>query len=118
MQLISKCIGTEIRIWTRLYGAVNLDNSPVSLVNQLESVQIEAMRIVTGGTKLAFINKLNEETDSEKLSDRREKHRLILLYKIINNETSEYLQSLIQNSVDSFHGHYTRQSQNIKKFAL
>ena len=55
------------------YGDVIWDNSTMSLVNKLENVQIEAMRIVTGGTKLTSINKLYEETGWETLKDKREK---------------------------------------------
>ena len=32
------------------------------LINKIENVQSEAARIVTGGTKLTFIQKLYEET--------------------------------------------------------
>jgi hypothetical protein len=60
-------------------------------------VQSEAARIVTGGTKLTSIQKLYEETGWEKLLERREKHKLNLLYKIVNNR----------------HYHNTRQAANI-----
>jgi hypothetical protein len=49
-------------------------------------------RIVTGGTKLTSIQKLYEETGWEKLLERRGKHQLILLYKIVNNQAPGYLE--------------------------
>jgi hypothetical protein len=45
---------------------------------------LEAARIVKGGTKLGSIQKLYEETGWGKLLERREKHKFILLYKIVN----------------------------------
>jgi hypothetical protein len=50
-----------------------------SLINKLENVQLDAARIVTGGTKLTGLNRLYEETKWEKLSDRRQKHKLLLI---------------------------------------
>ena len=46
---------------------------------------------------------------------RREKHRLVLLYKIINKKAHEYLQNLLPNTVAFVHDHNTRQPQNISK---
>ena len=50
--------------------------------NELEKIQNEAARIVTGTTKLVSINSLLSETGWETLSSRRNKHKLTLLYKI------------------------------------
>ena len=43
------------------------------LINKLENVQVEAARIVTGGTRLVSLSHLYIETGWEKLKDRREK---------------------------------------------
>ena len=61
------------------YGDVVLDTQTHYFINIIENVQSEAARIVTGGTKLTSIQKLYEETGWEKLLERREKHKLILL---------------------------------------
>jgi hypothetical protein len=45
---------------------------------------VPQQRIDKGDTKLMSIQKLYEETGWEKLLERREKHKLILLYKIVN----------------------------------
>jgi hypothetical protein len=50
------------------------------LINTIENVQSEAARIATSGTKLTSIQRLYEETGWGKLLERREKHKLILLY--------------------------------------
>ena len=84
-------------------------------MNKVESVQIEAMRIVTGGTKLTSIQKLYEETGWEKLLDRREQHKLIMFYKMVNNEAPGYLQKLLPESIANRHTHFTRQSRNISE---
>jgi tRNA A37 N6-isopentenylltransferase MiaA len=83
------------------------------LINKIENVQSEAARIVTGGTKLTSIQKLYEKTGWEKLLERREKHQLILLYKIVNNQTPGYLRNVLPDRVDNRHYHNTRQSANI-----
>jgi hypothetical protein len=45
----------------------------ISLNTKIENVQLEASRIVTGGTRLVSLNNLYMETGWEKLKDRREK---------------------------------------------
>jgi hypothetical protein len=49
------------------------------LINILENVQVEAARIVTGGTRLVSLSNLYIETRWEKLKDRRERHRTDLI---------------------------------------
>ena len=61
------------------------------LINKIENVQTEAARIATGGTKLTSIQKLYEETGWEKLLEGREKHKLILLYKIVKGKLRDLL---------------------------
>ena len=97
------------------YGDVIWDSQNLTLVNKVENVQLEAARIVTGGTKLTSIQKLYDETGWEKLSDRRENHKLILLHKIVNKEAPGYLQSMLPELVSMRHDHNTRQSQNISE---
>jgi hypothetical protein len=63
------------------YPDVIWDSQNQSLINKLENVQLDAARIVTGGTKLIGHNRLDEETKWEKLSDRRQNHKLIFFTK-------------------------------------
>jgi hypothetical protein len=58
------------------YADVIWDSQNQSLINKLKNVQLDAARIVTGGTKLTGLNILYEETKWEKLSDRRQNHKL------------------------------------------
>ena len=59
------------------YGDVVWDSHTIYLINILEKVQIEAMRIISGGTKLTSLRELYTETGLIKLKDRRENHELI-----------------------------------------
>jgi hypothetical protein len=58
-----------------VYADVIWDNKTLFLINKLENVQIEAARIVTGGTRLVSINSLYKETGWETLQARRENHK-------------------------------------------
>jgi tRNA A37 N6-isopentenylltransferase MiaA len=95
------------------YPDVIWDSQNQSLINKLENVQLNAAKVVTGGTKLTGLNRLYEETKWEKISDRRQNHKLIVFHKIKNNRTPQYLLDLIPNSVDSRHNHNTRQVNNM-----
>ena len=52
--------------------------------DELEKIQIEAARIVTGATKLVSHDNLYRETCWETLNSRRKQHKLTLYYKMIN----------------------------------
>ena len=65
------------------YSDVLWDNIPQHDETELEKVQLEACRIITGATKLVSIANLYQETGFETLKNRRHKHtrKLILFYK-------------------------------------
>ncbi len=63
------------------YGDVVWDNCSIQLKNDIEAVQTEAARIVSGATKLCNIARLYQYLTCESLSDRRKKHRLFQFYK-------------------------------------
>ena len=66
--------------------------------NKLETVQIEAARVVTGAMKGTNSTKLLNELCWEPLQRRREIHRLVLFYKIIHGESPNYLQTFLPPS--------------------
>jgi hypothetical protein len=74
------------------YGDVVWDPHNMYLINILEKVQIEAMRIISGGTKLIPLRQLYKETRLSKLKDRRENHKLIQLFKMENDLTPHLYQ--------------------------
>ena len=77
------------------YSDVVWDNCTETLKHEIEAVHNEAARIVTGATKYCNIQKLLCDLKWETLAARRRKHRLILLYKMLNGLSPTYLSNLI-----------------------
>ena len=77
------------------YTDVVWDNCTQYEANELEKIQHEAARIVSGATKLVSIDKLLKEVGWDTLSCRRKKHKLILFYKMINGLCPDYLSPLL-----------------------
>ena len=69
--------------------------------NELDKIQNEAARIVTGSTKLASIDSLYTETGWETLGSRRKTHKLTTLYKMKNGLCPDYLASLVSATIGS-----------------
>lgn len=95
------------------YADVIWDFQNQSYIDKIENVQLDAARIVTGGTKLTSIQKLYDETRWEKLTDRRKRHKLLYFHKMVNNSAPQYLVNLVPNRVGSRHEHNTRQTDNL-----
>lgn len=96
------------------YGDVVFDNCTDQELNELERVQHEAARVVTGTTKLVSIDKLMHEVKWDSLKERRRKHKLILLYKIIHGHTPQYLTALLPPSVHENTSYNLRNANNIQ----
>ena len=84
------------------YADVIWDNQKQNLINKVENIQLDAARIVTGGTRLTSHDSLYEETKWEKLKDKRNNHKLVLFHKMIYNKTPQYLGELIPKTVDLY----------------
>ena len=84
------------------------DPHNIYLINILENVQIETMRIISGRTKLTPLRELYKETGLIKLKDRRENHKLIQLFKMQNNITPASLSTLIPHRFQDVHTYNTR----------
>ena len=80
------------------YGDVIWDNCTQYEKDELDKIQNETARIVTG-TKLVSINSLYNETCSETLERRRYNHKITLFYKMMHNITPLYLSSLVPQSI-------------------
>ena len=83
------------------YSNVVWDNCTQYESNDLEKIQNEAARIVTGATKLTSLQSLYIETGWESLASRRQKSKLVHFYKMQNEMTPEYLSSLAPPTVGS-----------------
>jgi hypothetical protein len=94
------------------YADVIWDNRKQNLINKSENIQLDAARMVTGGTRLTSHDSLYEETKWEKLKDGRNNHKLVLFHKMNYNKTPQYLAELIPKTVGTRHTHNTRQISN------
>ena len=70
------------------YADVVWDNCTQYEKNELDKIQNEAARIVTGTTKLVSIRELYKEINWDTLDERRRKHKLALFYKMVNGQWS------------------------------
>lgn len=95
------------------YADIVWDNMTEDLKDQIENINLDAARIITGATKLASKNLLYRETGWETLDQRRKQHRLIQFYKMYHGLTPDYLKDLITFRNDELHSYSTRSSQNL-----
>ena len=72
------------------------------------------MRIVTGLPSYTKLNYLYFETGIEKLSERRKRRKLQLIYKMHNNLTPTFLSSLLPSTVGDNDHYYFRNHQNYR----
>ena len=96
------------------YADVAWDNCISYVKQELDKIQTEAASIVTGATKLVSLHALFDEVNCEPLEARRMKHRLLLLYKMFNNLSPEYLSSLIPPTVNNISRYNLRNAHNIQ----
>ena len=99
------------------YGDLIWDNLSQELKSQLDKVQNEAARIVTGCTKLVSVVDLYHESGWETLSQRRRKHKLILIYKMVNGLTLNYLNSLVPPTIGDTFSYNLRNTNNLRNIA-
>ena len=82
------------------YGDVVWDNCTEQQKSDIEAVQIDAARIITGATKYCNTASLYAELNMQPLTDRRKQHKLTLLFKMKNNLVPNYICNLIPNAPD------------------
>ena len=97
------------------YASVVWDNCTLYEKDNLEKIQIEAGRIVTGLTRSASLYNLYHELGWLTLSERRKYQNLVLAYKITHNMVLQYLSSLFPPNVGNSVGYNLR---NNADFAL
>ena len=81
------------------YGDVLLSNISDGQAYKIECVQKRCARVVSGGIRGTSGHVLYEELGWESLCDRREKHRIYMLYKILHGNTPNYLKAILPESV-------------------
>ncbi len=93
------------------YASVVWDNCAEYEKEQLEKIQNEAARIVTGLTRSVSLVNLRQEIGWQLLSDRRHLQKLSVMYKADNNQLPSYLTNLIPPQVNTG-THYNLRNQN------
>ena len=96
------------------YADIIWDNIPHYLKEKVESIQIEAARIVTGATKLCSKSKLYEDTGWDSLNERRKKHKIIKFHEMFHKNTPEYLSRLVPRQLFEVHEYNTRRTRDIE----
>ena len=97
------------------YADVVWDNCTQQQMNDLEKIQIEAGRIVSGATKLVTLDLLYQELGWLKLSERRKLHKLFLFYKTVNGLPPNYLAELIPPHVRDKTSYSLRNADNLRQ---
>ncbi|MEW8544911.1 MAG: reverse transcriptase family protein [Candidatus Thiodiazotropha sp.] len=87
------------------------DNASSESKKQLDAIHIEAARTITGATKLCAIDKLFADLGWESLQSRRNKHKLVIFYKIMNGLTPDYLSDLVPPLIQDT-THYNLRNSN------
>ena len=77
------------------YADIIWDNCFNYEKENVEKIQIEAGRVVTGATKSCSRAKILQETGWDSLEKRHYKHRMVTFYKMVNNLSPPYLQNLV-----------------------
>ncbi|MES9994358.1 MAG: reverse transcriptase family protein [Candidatus Thiodiazotropha sp.] len=95
------------------YADVVWSNCTQYEINELEKIQNEAARIVSGATKLVSINALIHECGWETLLNRRKKHKLLLFYKMQNSLSPNYLSSLVPPTIGNTTSYPLRNSSDL-----
>ncbi|KAK3083103.1 hypothetical protein FSP39_014041 [Pinctada imbricata] len=94
------------------YSDIIWDNCPIYLKDLLENINLQAGRIVTGATRFSSNQSVYGETGWPTLEQRREQHKLIQVYKIINGLTPDFLCDLLPQQFSDRHSYPTRNSSN------
>ena len=95
------------------YGDAIWDNCSKTEKDEIESVQYEAARIVTGATRSCSKSKLLEETGWDSLEHRRYKHRMVTFFKMVHKEVPAYLKNLVPPRVHQVTQRQLRSGSNI-----
>lgn len=96
------------------YSDAVWDNCSSESKKMLDSVHVEAARIITGATKLCSIDKLLSDLGWDTLQERRNKHKLVIFFKMLNNCTPNYLSDLIPPLVQEGNPYNLRNSDHIQ----
>ena len=83
-------------------------------MQELNKIQTEAAKIVTGVTKLVSLHALFDEVNWEPLAARRMKHILLLVYKMFKQSLSSISFFAYSPNVNTLSQNNPRNAQNIQ----
>ena len=95
------------------YGNIIWDNCTKQQANLLESIQLDAARIITGLRKGTSHVILYKELGFCPLSERRKNAKLIQFFKILNNEAPPYINDILTN-FNTHETDYNLRSSNLR----
>ena len=95
------------------YGDVVWNNMPQYLKDDLDKIQNEAPRKVSGCSKLVSLSDLRDECGWELLSERRRKHKLILFFKMVKGFALIYLSNVVPELNSDISNYNLRNSTNL-----
>ena len=92
------------------YGDIVWNNINENQTEFLETIQRTPARLVTGAVRRTKHAAIQNELEWQILARRRENHQLILLHKIVNEETPSYLKDKIHIEEENYY--YNRNREN------
>ena len=95
------------------YGNIIWDNCTKQQSDLLESIQLDAARIITGLRKGTSHDILYKEPELCPLVTRRKHSKLIQFFKILNNEAPPYINDIVKNFSTHESG-YNLRSSNLR----
>ena len=95
------------------YASEVWDNCGIGYSNKLETLQLEAARIVTGLPIFTKLETLYKEIGWETLEERRKRRKLQMFYNIQNKNAPDYLVNLIPPNIQSTTRYPLRNGQDI-----
>ena len=92
------------------------DNCSSDAKIQLESIHTEDARIIKVATKLCSKEKLFNDLEWETLQSRRNKHKRVLLYKVLHGLAPNYLSELVPPLIQETTTYNLRNSDSIQNY--
>ena len=90
------------------YCDIIYDNCTQNLSDKLEKLHLEAIRTIIGAVKGTSHEKLYSESGFTTLKERRNRHKLVMMHKIIHNNCPEYLNNLCPRLVADVNPYHRR----------
>ena len=100
------------------YSDIIWDNCTQYEKDELDKIQLEAVRIVSGTTKLVSTASLYMELGWGSLSSRRRKHKLVIFFKMINGLCPDYLAKMEPERVSQISSYNLRNSDDFIQYEL